>query len=342
MGDKYYSGNFKKEILPAAEKMGHSPIGCSDCHNPKTMELRITRPAFVEAMKSMGVDVSKATKNEMRSYVCGQCHVEYYFKSDTKKVIFPWSKGFAPVNMYEYYDEERKNKTFEKDFVHSVSATPILKAQHPEYENSAQGIHAKSGVSCADCHMPYKRVNGKKMTSHHTYSPLLTDQTIEDACRTCHSDSSVKELKDHAVEIQDTHMNGLHYAQEASVRAHYYVNKMITSKVSDVKIKQAQEHVRKGQWFWDIVAAENSAGFHNPQGGMNSLRISTNESNSAINIATAELVKKGVDIDELNNEIVKVMKAVKDEKDLLKKHTKAFNSYFPKVYDGIYPAFPAK
>ncbi|MDF2608134.1 MAG: nitrite reductase [Bacillales bacterium] len=342
MGVKYYSANFLKEVLPKAEEMGHSPVGCSDCHNPKTMELRITREPFVKAMKEVGIDVSKASKNDMRSYVCAQCHVEYYFKADTKEVTFPWDKGFKQQDMYDYYDELRKKGEFVKDFDHSISGAPILKAQHPEFENSQQGIHAKNGVSCSDCHMPYKRVDGKKMSSHNTFSPLLNDNTIEDACRTCHSDQSVKEIKDHAYEIQDTHMEGLHYAQDVSVKAHYYVNKMITSKVPEDRIKEAQEAVRKGQWFWDIVAAENSAGFHNPQGGMNSLRISTNESNKAIQLATVELVKKGVDINELNDEIRKVMKAVAEEKDLRKKHTKAINSYFPKVVQEVQPAQPAK
>ncbi|MDV2887851.1 ammonia-forming cytochrome c nitrite reductase subunit c552, partial [Alkalihalophilus pseudofirmus] len=91
-----------------------------------------------------------------------------------------------------------------------------------------------------------------------------------------------------------------------STSAHYYVNKMITSGVARDKIKQAQEYVRKGQWFWDIIAAENSAGFHNPQGSMDSLRVSIEESNKAIRLATEELVKKGVSIAELDKEIEKV------------------------------------
>ena len=109
----------------------------------------------------------------------------------------------------------------------------------------------------------------------------------------------------------------------------FYVNKMITSGVSQDKIKQAQEFVRKGQWFWDIVAAESSAGFHNPQGSMDSLRMSISNSNDAIQLATEELVKKGVNIEELNNEIEKVKQAVKDEKTNNKKKDHAVNSYFP-------------
>jgi nitrite reductase (cytochrome c-552) len=70
------------------QDLGHeivNPIGCPDCHDPKTMNLRITRPALVEAFKRMGKDITKATHQEMRSLVCAQCHVEYYFKGKEDK-----------------------------------------------------------------------------------------------------------------------------------------------------------------------------------------------------------------------------------------------------------------
>ena len=31
----------------------------------------------------------------------------------------------------------------------------MVKIQQPEYEAVSTGIHAKSDVSCVDCHMPY-------------------------------------------------------------------------------------------------------------------------------------------------------------------------------------------
>ncbi len=326
MGDKYWGTSFN-EIWAEGEKLGHSPIGCSDCHDPKTMDLRVTRPSFYKALQAKGVDVSNPTKNDMRSYVCGQCHVEYYFSAKNSEVTFPWTKGFKPEEMYEYYSTIAKQNGFEKDYISNISGTPILKAQHPDFETFMSGPHAKAGVACADCHMPYERVDGKKkISSHYWTSPLKTMQT---SCMQCHGDRDIDDLKKQVTEIQDTHMRALHEAQDVSVKSHYYVNKMITSGVSQDKIKQAQEFVRKGQWFWDIVAAESSAGFHNPQGSMDSLRISLENSNNAIQLATEELVKKGVNIEELNSEIEKVKKAVEDEKTNNKKKDHAVNSYFP-------------
>lgn len=339
MGDSYWSANLKSEIWPKGEAMGHSPIGCSDCHDPKTMDLRVTRPSFYKALTAQGVDVSNPTKNDMRSYVCGQCHVEYHFAASNSEVTFPWNNGFKPEDMYEYYSTIAKKNGFEKDWISNISGTPMLKAQHPEFETHMSGPHGKAGVSCADCHMPYERVDGKrKISSHWWTSPLKTMQT---SCGQCHGDRDLDKLKDRVMEIEDTHIKALHEAEDISTSAHYYVNKMITSGVSQDKIKEAQEFVRKGQWFWDIVAAENSAGFHNPQGSMDSLRVSIEESNKAIRLATEELVKKGVSIDELNKEIEKVKKAVADEKVDEKKKDHAVNSYFPPQAP-VVPAAPKK
>ncbi|MBP2241488.1 nitrite reductase (cytochrome c-552) [Cytobacillus eiseniae] len=327
MGDDYWGSSFNDVIWPKAESMGHSPIGCSDCHDPETMDLRITRPSFIKGMEAQGIDISNATKNDMRNYVCAQCHVEYHFAADNGEVTFPWENGYKPEEMYEYYETTAKESGFTQDWIHNVSGTPMVKAQHPDYETHMEGPHGQAGVTCSDCHMPYERVDGKKKISSHWWqSPL---KTMEQSCATCHSDRDLEDLEDRVMGIQDTHMEALHKAEDISISSHYYVNKMITSGVSEEKIKEAQAHIRKGQWFWDIVAAESGAGFHNPQGAMDSLRVSSEESNMAIQIATEELVKKGVNIEELKGEIEKVKKAVFEEKDHSNKKVHATNSYFP-------------
>ena len=67
------------------ETKGHeivNSIGCGDCHDAKTMNLKITRPALTEAFERMGKDIDDASHQEMRSLVCAQCHVEYYFNTE--------------------------------------------------------------------------------------------------------------------------------------------------------------------------------------------------------------------------------------------------------------------
>ena len=139
-------------------------IGCSDCHDSETMDLHISRPALIEAFARQGKDITKATPQEMRSLVCAQCHVEYYFKGDGKYLTFPWDKGMTVEAMEQYYDEN--NFT---DYTHALSRAPIIKAQHPDYEISQMGIHGQRGVSCADCHMPYKSEGGMKFSDHHIH-----------------------------------------------------------------------------------------------------------------------------------------------------------------------------
>ncbi|MDF2557274.1 MAG: nitrite reductase [Bacillales bacterium] len=341
MGEHYWkAGSFKSEVLPKAKAAGHSAVGCSDCHNPVNMDLRVTRPMFIDAMKEKGIDVAHATKNEMRTYVCAQCHSEYFFKAETNVVTFPWKDGLSAEAMYGYYDKERANPTsFQKDYISNISGAPILKAQHPDYENYTQGTHAKAGVSCADCHMQYERMdNGKKISSHQWTSPL---KSMDTSCGTCHSSRDMKDLEKQVQGIQKTYKEALDHAEEISMNAHYYVNKMITSGVDTAKVKEAQEQIRLGQWLWDYNAAENSTGFHNPQGAMDTLMKSANASNKAIQIATEELVKKGVNISELKAEIEKAKNAVITEKDTTKKKNSAVNAYFP-GQQPVVPATPAK
>ena len=135
-----------------------NPIGCADCHDPKTMSLTITRPALIEAFARTGRDITKATSQEMRSLACAQCHVEYYFKGDGKYLTFPWDKGSTVEDMEKYYDE-----VGHVDWVHSLSRAPMLKAQHPDYEIFLLGPHAQRGLACADCHMPYVSEGGIKV-----------------------------------------------------------------------------------------------------------------------------------------------------------------------------------
>ena len=178
----------KMNQMPYAEarKLVSHPVACIDCHDSSTMQLRVTRPGFIEgiaALKaSQGVknyDVNKhATRQEMRAYVCGQCHVEYYFKGPEKRLVYPWAKGLKVEEIQAYYDEEKF-----KDWTHADTGAPVLKAQHPEFEMWNQGIHARSGVTCADCHMPYKREGALKISDHHVRSPMLN---INRACQTCH------------------------------------------------------------------------------------------------------------------------------------------------------------
>ena len=247
-----------------ARKLVSHPIACIDCHDPGTMALRVTRPAFLEGMRalkaSQGIpnyDVNAmATRQEMRAFVCGQCHVEYYFKGPEKRLVYPWAKGLSADSILAYYDESHH-----KDWVHATTGAPVLKAQHPEFEMWNQGIHARSGVTCADCHMPYMRVGGLKISDHHVRSPLLN---INRACQQCHAWPE-EELKARVERIQERTFELRNRAMNALVDLIHDLEAAQQAGKSDAELERARTLQRQGQFLLDFVEAENSSGFHAPQ-----------------------------------------------------------------------------
>lgn len=252
--------------MPYAEAHHHvqHPVSCIDCHSPDTMQLRITRPAFVEGIKvykaSKGIkdyDVhTMASRQEMRSFVCAQCHVEYYFEGSERRLVFPWHNGLKADEVLGYFDEIDFS-----DWTHKLTGAPALKAQHPEFELWSQGIHARAGVSCVDCHMPYKRVGAMKISDHHVRSPVLN---LNNACQTCHNIPEA-ELKARIETIQERTYELRNLAMEA-----------LMELIEEIKVTQAVEHeaeqMKKALYFQrastfllDFIEAENSMGFHAPQ-----------------------------------------------------------------------------
>lgn len=274
------------ELNQKLKDMGNShPVSCVDCHNPQSMEIRVTRPGFIQGIQALaesdaptpyspsieqwreGARTTKydpnedASRSEMRSYVCAQCHVEYYCGSNMK-LTFPWGKGLKAEEIEEFWDDITfSNGEQFFDYTHKESGAKILKAQHPEFELWSQGIHARSGVSCADCHMPYMRDGASKVSDHWVRSPLLN---VNRACQTCHRFSE-EELKERVDEIQQRNFDLLQRAGAALMDQLDAINQARAQGATDEDLKEALELQRKAQWRLDFIAAENSMGFHAPQ-----------------------------------------------------------------------------
>lgn len=260
-----------------ARKLVSHPIACIDCHSPDTMQLRVTRPAFIEGIRALkasegieNYDVNTmATRQQMRSYVCGQCHVEYYFEGAEKRLVYPWSRGLRVEDILAYYEAADFY-----DWTHAETGARVLKAQHPEFELWNQGIHARSGVACADCHMPYKRVGALKISDHHVRSPLLN---INRACQTCHRVSE-EELKSRAETIQGRTFALRNSAMDALVDLINDIKMAGEAGRNDAGLTAARTFHRKAQFLLDFVEAENSMGFHAPQEAVRILGESINYS----------------------------------------------------------------
>jgi nitrite reductase (cytochrome c-552) len=264
MGMAAYDKMFFDQMTP---RIDYS-IGCANCHEAGTMRLIVTNPALDEALKAQGKDWHTFTRQEMRTVVCANCHVEYYFKGDDKYLTFPWAKGTNIDQIVSYYEESGF-----KDWVYPDAGTPMLKAQHPEFEFfTADSTHYKAGVACADCHMPYVSEGAAKYSSHDVHSPLLNPEA---SCGQCHTDTEYVVRRVNL--IQDQVATTKQSTEDAVIDAINAIKAAAANPQADAALlDQARNLHRKAQFMWDFVSAENSTGFHNPEYALKILAESTN------------------------------------------------------------------
>ena len=234
----------------------HLGTSCNDCHDPSTMNLRITRPALLNALEVRGIDINQATRQEMRTYVCAQCHVEYYFLGENRVLTFPWSQGLTIDNIESHYDTYGFT-----DWTHAESGAPMIKIQHPEFELYSTSVHAQSGVACADCHMPYIRQGGIKISDHWIRSPLTN---LNNACQTCHNIPE-EQLRARVNTAQSRTAALLRTSEEALLNAIDTIVAAREAGATDEDLEEALLLHRSSQLRWDFISSENSTGFHSPQ-----------------------------------------------------------------------------
>jgi nitrite reductase (cytochrome c-552) len=262
--------------VPTGQRVeGAHPVSCLDCHDPATMQLRVTRPGFLRGIAALLARQGKkdydpnrdATRQEMRTFVCAQCHVEYYCGPKTT-LFYPWNNGLKVEEIESYYNGyrfppeggEKEGHRF-YDWKHAETGAEMLKAQHPEFELYSQGVHAKSGVACADCHMPYERQGATKVSDHWVRSPLLN---IARACQPCHAVPE-DELRLRAETIQSRNSALLERGGTALLDMLGAIRQAKDAGAKEEQLAPALELHRKAQWRLDFIAAENSMGFHAPQ-----------------------------------------------------------------------------
>jgi nitrite reductase (cytochrome c-552) len=261
------------------------PVGCIDCHDPRSMQVRVTRPGFVEGIAAFAAGEAPAphlpsverwragkrekpydpnldaSRQEMRAFVCAQCHVEYYCGSKMA-LTFPWSKGLKAEDIEAFWDEQKFADGSEFfDYEHAETGAPVYKAQHPEFELWSQGVHARSGVACADCHMPYQRQGAMKVSSHWVRSPLLN---INSACQTCHNVPE-DELRDRVATIQDRTRSQLDRAAAAMTDMLDAIDEAQAAGATPEQLAPILKLQRQAMWRLDFISSENSMGFHAPQ-----------------------------------------------------------------------------
>lgn len=323
-----FTGGFAGKKIPtdhpAITGEAH-PVSCIDCHDPKTMTVRITRPGFVLGIAALAAsteptphlpsiekwrrgardrpfDPNKdATRQEMRSLVCGQCHVEYYCA--TKDTLeFPWGKGLKMEQLEAHWDAKKfPDGSGFYDYKHGETGAEVLKAQHPEFELWSQGIHARSGVSCADCHMPYQREGAMKVSSHNIQSPM---KNINNACQQCHNDDEAT-LREKVETIQSRTMAQM---DRAAVAMTDMLDAILEAKASGATQEQLAPVFslqRRAMWRLDFISSENSRGFHADQEATRILGESIDYSRQAQAMALRLRAPKAPDTQQLPKEPVR-------------------------------------
>jgi len=323
-----FTGEFAGQEVPsdhpAITGEAH-PVSCIDCHDPQTMSVRVTRPGFVLGMAALAssdeptphlpsverwrrgdrlepYDPNKlATRQELRSFVCGQCHVEYYC-ANRDTLEFPWGRGLRVEQIEAHWDNKRfpDGERF-YDYKHGETGAELLKAQHPEFELWSQGVHARSGVSCADCHMPYERDGAMKVSSHNIQSPL---ENINNACQQCHADDEAT-IREKVHTIQSRTRAHKERAAGAMTDMLDAILEAKAAGATEDQLAPVYALQRKAMWRLDYISSENSLGFHAPQEATRILGESIDYSRQAQAMALRLRAPRAPSIDELPTEPVR-------------------------------------
>jgi nitrite reductase (cytochrome c-552) len=250
-----------------APEPNRHPVGCQVCHDPSTLDLRLTQPVFLEALQAQGIDPAGLSRQDLKSYVCAQCHLA----RDRNPPIPLTAAGIVELS-------ERMEPS---DWNHAVSGTPLLKLRHPEFELWRLGIHAQRGVSCVECHMPYLTEGTVRITSHRMQSPLLD---VHASCTPCHRWTEA-ELRARVKAIHDTTLGLQGRASEALLGAHRAVGEAGQAGIPEPQLKPLRALLRQAQTRWEFIASEQSTGFHAPQDAAQQLGIAIDQARQAETLA---------------------------------------------------------
>ena len=120
----------------------------STATTPKTMQLRVTRPGFIEGIRALKARRGRAgLRPEHHGHAAGDARVRLrpvprrvLLQGAEKRLTYPWAKGLQGRRR----SRPTTTRTASSDWTHAETGAPVLKAQHPEFEMWNQGIHARS------------------------------------------------------------------------------------------------------------------------------------------------------------------------------------------------------
>lgn len=263
-------------------------ISCASCHANTPMKdgkvyLEVDRAEWV---RSMGADAGNTIEGE----VCGQCHCDYSMAPGTSIPTSPYDNGrvdMVPEKALQWYDDHEF-----VDWTYASTGAKMLAIRHAEYEfiyggdNDIlpMGSHMQNlGYDCGDCHMATTTAeDGTVYASHEWISPLDNKELIDRDCSSCHADI-VAEVRAIQNEIDPA-------TTKLGVRCEQFIKNLETKVATEqddaanpgTKVLKLDEEfatsngidattLARLQWlqrascyYWNLAAAENSEGAHNP------------------------------------------------------------------------------
>jgi len=303
MGEDYYGKPFKEVLARIPEQHRTLGVTCSDCHDNRDMSLKISREFTLgAALKEMGVERGKLTRQEMRSLVCAQCHVTYSIPKDKEMksvgVFFPWQGSRWGNITVENIIRNIRSDPANGEWTQSVTGFPMGFIRHPEFEFfSNNSVHWRVRVACSDCHMPFVTVGTRKISDHRITSPLKNDLK---ACEQCHI-ASKEWLRKQVYAIQDRTISGFIRAGYATATVAKLFElthgKQAAGKQIDKTLyDQAKHHYLEAFYRVVFIGAENSVGFHNPADAMRILNDAASNAAKADALLRQALAKAGVPV----------------------------------------------
>ena len=303
LGIDYYKMPFKDALAQIPEEYRELGVACIDCHNNRDMSLTISRGFTLNAaLKDMGIDPGKLTRQEMRTIICAQCHVTYNIPKDQDMksvgVYFPWQGStMGNISVENIIKKIRSDQTV-LEWKQNVTGYKMPFIRHPEYELfSYNSIHYKAGAACADCHMPYTKVGAYKVSNHRVTSPLKTDLR---ACVQCHAESAewlraqVESIQDRTVSLMIR--SGYATAAVAKLLEKVHAAQIAGKTIDAILYDKAKDYYMEAFLRLNFIGAENSVGFHNPAEALRVLGDSLAFAGKSEALLRQALAKAGVDV----------------------------------------------
>ena len=263
-------------------------ISCASCHANTPMKdgkvyLEVDRAEWI---RSMGDNAGNTIEGE----VCGQCHCDYSMAPGTSIPTSPYDNGrvdMVPEKALQWYDDHDF-----VDWTYASTGAKMLAIRHAEYEfiyggdNDIlpMGSHMQNlGYDCGDCHMATTTAeDGTVYASHEWISPLDNKELIDRDCSSCHADI-VAEVRAIQNEIDpattvlgqrcEQYIKNLETKvateQDDAANPGTKVLKLdealaASNGIDAATLERLQWIQRASCYYWNLAAAENSEGAHNP------------------------------------------------------------------------------